>query len=365
MRLNLPEEWLQADWGQILWDTLSQETTLAAIRRSAGPLLELELVRGEIPGCETRLEGLTPRVYPWAALRQWHRQRLFFLLHLPEPWHRLLEGGKLVFGVDPGLLEQCRQGVVIWFRSKPGRELLHLCGIDPGLIEDQQQARRLIISRDLPLPAEELLLRLEHLPAASAEPSDAWPTDDLPGCLGEDFTRLPPLQGTSSPSRIQQTPRSRPPRSLEHELAEKVFVDGIPRFPEHYLYDHFRPELQTFRWTGPFELENAFFDYFRLCDAAGVCYEIAGEAIARGLWLASRTGLREAGFPIDPQLAEVILRRYLDDLKERHQVLAHLAHQRTTDPKTAERLVRRIWNHPDLPPWEAVEETDAIFSGNS
>ena len=148
------------------------------------------------------------------------------------------------------------------------------------------------------------------------------------------------------------------------QLAEEAFVDGIPRFPEQYLYDHYQPVLAKFEWAGPLELENAFFDRFRLCDTSGTCYEVSGEAVARGLWLASRSGPGETRFPVDPQIAESILHRYLGELKLRRQALVKLAHQSSADQKMAERLIKQVWRNSGLPAWEAVEEVDAFLSGN-
>jgi hypothetical protein len=284
-------------------------------------------------------------------------------MSLPEDWLGMLDEGKLTLEMDPALFDQFRRAIMLWFQSSPGRDLLQLCGLDLKVLSEQN-AGRVIISKGIPVPAEELLFCLEHrsddiggLQHVSAS------ADDLLQLLGAEFTEL------SSPKKFLQLDKTRPDhhvrstRALEHELAEEVFVDGIPLFPEHYLYDFYRPVLQRYCWTDPLQLESSFFDHFKLCDTSGTCYEITGEMIARGLWLTSRTGLSETEFPVDPQIAETILQRYLSDLRSRRQALIQLAHRRTTDQKTADRLVRRVWGQKGLPPWEAVEAADPLFSG--
>jgi hypothetical protein len=143
------------------------------------------------------------------------------------------------------------------------------------------------------------------------------------------------------------------------QLAEQILAaacrDGIPQFPEHYLYDHYRPELQQFHFTGELQHQGEFFGRHTLRDSAGQCLEIEGSETAQALLLAASLGSSAVALPTDRELTAAILARYCNDLRSLRQNLIRQAHLQSTDPTLADQLVEQLWKSLPVPAWNLLE----------
>lgn len=259
----------------------------------------------------------------------------------------------------------------VWFA-----ELLHLLGCVP---EDSriclQLPRSLVLDRTCrdvlgliadccaiqriePVANEQLLLELRRLSTTDRPTMDelrrwfaAAATDD--DAHSQLWARLFPGHEPHSPTPApppawRRSLRSRR-RHLDEEIVGEVFRDGIPRFPEHYLYDYFRPALDSFAVAPPIEIVARFFDRYHLRDAAGTSLTAESAPLALALLLA---GYRQDRFalPHDESLVAAIVARYRRDLFALHTSLRTTVYRHIGPGAKGERLIREIWNRFDLPP---------------
>jgi len=357
--LDLPVDWLTRPWGAPLWETLRSDFSPLRISLLPEERLQLQLRRSREPG-PVAISGREEETLPGEELLAAPREQLYFRLRFPAEWLALLEAGLLV-PPPAGIDEQQRQTLQLFFRSPPGRELTALAGL-PAPPTSEKQLFQLLEHR-VPVPPAERLLRLEGLLSAGPPSTMDADDDELLDWLGPEYRNLPPLASGvphAAARRGSEQPRSH--RDLPQRLAEEIFVDGIPRFPEHYLYDHYQPELISYRWQTPLRIDGAFFGQVRLSDGAGQSLEIPSESQARALLLIDRCGTEQVDLPADPLLTESILLRYLKDLQQLHGNLHRLACRQEADARAADRLVRKTWGRAPLPPWDEISAAATFFS---
>jgi hypothetical protein len=119
--------------------------------------------------------------------------------------------------------------------------------------------------------------------------------------------------GSKSRRRSSATPK---------EIASKVFEDGIPRFPEHYLMNLYRPELTEYTLHGVLEVTEEFFDKISLHTVEkDHTLEVSGKLIAEALILASYTDQEQVSLPDDELILAEIVQQYRSDLVRLHDNL--------------------------------------------
>lgn len=359
LELTLPGSWLTADWGGALWELLCSDFSLLEVSFADSGRLRLQLRRSLEP-IPARINGQVTSRLPRELWTSAPRQHLGIRLQLSEPWLELLDSGALIPPSDlPENLH--RQALQLFFQSRPGQELAGLAGITNCRGTDAELSR--LLALQVPVPNPDLLTRLEPLLPRQDQPLAPPDATELLDWLGAEFRDLPALQATGKPGlEASANGRQRNNRNLPQQLAEEVFVDGIPQFPEHYLYDHFRPELLDFHWQQPLQIDASFFGQIRLRDAAGETFEVAGEAFAHSLILIDRCGRHQVALPTEQQLTETILLRYLRDLQRLYERLHQLACRQELDARGVARLVRSVWGSQPLPPWEEIKAVAAFFS---
>jgi len=359
--LRVPAAWLSESWGEPIWTIISQEFTLYQLTLNAAAGTDLDLVRRGQPEIETALQGVETSQWAWADLSQQSRQTLLARLSFPNSWLNLLTAGILRSYPDTTLPGRYPLAVQYFYRQQPGRSLAELFGVDP-----EQEVAHLVaeIARlGIPAPAEERLERLESLlldDSSLGQISNGSFSEPL-SRLGAEFEQLPRLQDESG--RLADTGRrqKRISRDLANDLSSEIFIDGIPDFPGHYLYDYFRPQLDKYSWQGELVYGQTFFDLIVLQDSAGQKIEVAGERIAAGLWLTAQCGRNEIEYPVVPDICEKILERYLEDLQRLRLSLVRKVRERLAHPRQAENLIRKIWGQQELPPWDSIEKVMALF----
>jgi hypothetical protein len=217
--------------------------------------------------------------------------------------------------------------------------------------------RQEIPAAGLPVPEPAALTRLQQVFGNAGEPPPSGREIDreLALWLGSE----PALPVAPTPPRRRAAPQAQPDRTeLADQISEQVFVDGIPLFPDHYLFDYYRPQLMEYSFDGPLVQENQFFDTFELHDADGHSLHVEGAETARALLLASAnaSGKVRMSLPVDRQILAAMLERYLADLHELRQALLRETHRLVADPQAADKLVETIWSDRDLPRWPLVAE---------
>ncbi len=245
------------------------------------------------------------------------------------------------------------RGIFLFSRSSLGRILWQIVSggqpLPPSRILSKQ-----LLRQGIPLPAGEVLHHLQNFPwPTDREPQAAVLDQELAPWLGDEV--IIAAARTANPER--PIPLRRRPLPLD-ELAERirstVFVDGLPHFPEHYLFDLYRPELSEYWLYGPLTAGEEFFGRITLHAEDGESLTVEGSETARALLLASFSGRNAVALPADRRLTADLLDRYLADLHKLHLALVRQAHRQVVDARTADALVERIWNSLPLPPWPLI-----------
>jgi hypothetical protein len=357
--LESPRDWLTAASAEPLVRLVQEEFTLTRLALIAPARLKLELRKGYQPEQTTCFENaLTTRTLGWRELSEGHRSMLSLALFLDQPTFALLESGRLAIPSAEDWPTERLAEVFLFSRSSLGRRLWDIVsgGLPlPGLATLEEPLRRL----GLPLPGREVLDQLRHLGWRDGRP---LPSPSQLDEIVAHWLGTAAVADETAPKPPAPRPRLRPPSptaALVTEIANEVFVDGVPRFPEQYLYDHYRPPLTAYRFTPPLAVSGEFFGHFSLRDDAGERFEVAGADTARALLLAAAAGRREIALPTEPALARAILERYLADLRKLRQALVRKCHVRIAHAGTAARIIDKIWRDRGLPPWELCQDRAA------
>ncbi|TLM66833.1 MAG: hypothetical protein FDZ69_05725 [Deltaproteobacteria bacterium] len=172
---------------------------------------------------------------------------------------------------------------------------------------------------------------------------------------------LPPLPDSIGPAAVAglaaaepsraaavTRPRKTPP-ALTERIAAKVFRDGVPRFPDHYLRRQDLPPLRTYRLPGPLQVVSHFFDRVQLAGPDGTTIDSDNPADAEALILASRDGRTEVELPVDPAFTLRLVSAYREDLLRLWQGLLDECRRHHPAQRKAVALARRLWREHDLP----------------
>ena len=342
-----------------LADLIREQFTLTELQADATETILGLTKQSSGDGLVTVIGAAGRRQISWRQVQKEHWTWLALALELPEPLFALLIEGSLQVATETTWPAHREREVFLYARSSLGRRLWNLVSGGQPLPRREQMGES-FRRYGVPLPAPETLENLRLLPWQEGTPPPvqrvldrelaAWFDRDLP------LSDLPSPQ-RSSASPTQQARESRRDNStLSEEISRAVFVDGLPRFPEQYLYDHFRPELREYTFAGPLTCGEEFFGHVVLRDQKQTLLEVEGRETALALLLASYSGRTPVALPADRLLTAEILGRYRRDLGRLRQSLLRQAHARVADPRRAAALAERIWNGHPLPPWNLIDE---------
>ncbi len=344
--LNLPGGWLCGDFAAILLAPLRESYTLTALHHTGGTV-RLRLRRTPLSAAKTRLgDASGETLVPWESLMEAPLPLFALALAFPSLFAPLLQREPPAFQrADSAPWGRQQRSIVLFARTSLGRALWKICGAgEPPPSESDLEAKA--IRCGWPVPACETLDRL-----AAADTGTSARDAALAAALGLPHDFAAALAAPGSPA----SERAASPRSLARTIAATVFADGIPRFPEQYLYDHYRPQLQRFTFSSALQIEHDFFGEITLRDAEGHRITVQGQECARALELASSGGRTDVALPVDPHLTGAILERYLHDLRHLKQTLLRQTHLRAADARAADALAQRIWKSLPLPPWALID----------
>ncbi|KIH77040.1 hypothetical protein SAMN05660860_00477 [Geoalkalibacter ferrihydriticus] len=165
------------------------------------------------------------------------------------------------------------------------------------------------------------------------------------------------LEGRDDGAARSLAKRERSISEAEKErIVQRVFADGLPQFPEKYLYDQYRPELKEFAIHGALEIKSDFLGVWELADAAGHVVQVEGEETAKALVLASYSDGQAVRLPCDRHLTAAIVEKYLDELQRLRLELLRETHSRREKTQAARHWAKKIWESLPLPPWELIPE---------
>jgi hypothetical protein len=355
--IQIPSDWLVAAYGSRLQHFLAEECVLHFLSQDAAGRLQLRLTRAQDPEAVCTLLGPEgPRQLSWQRLAAGHRSFYRLALELPDELFRLLEEGRLQIPDAAGWPETSERTIFLYTRSALGSWLWALVSGGQSL-PTAQSLRTDSLRFGLPLPAAGIMKELQQLAGEEAE-------NLTQAVFDAELLRLLGVK-LSLPAHAARKTRPRPrthnngQRPTSEELAEqiiaKVFIDGLPRFPEQYLYAHFRPALHTYAFSGPLRIQDEFFGRVQLVDSLNNILEIDGREPARALQLASYDNRSSVGLPVDQELTAAICARYLSDLRGLRRELTRQCHMQIIEPRAADAMVEQIWQSLPLPPWPLVE----------
>ena len=354
--LELPKGWHHASGVEVLWAVLLERYQLAEVA-----MIET--------GGQSFFFTQCPQKSSFVKV---HRNDRIFELPL-EPVSMVMPGttqiwlmadesvvelfcSRKIGGVSPDWADETDPltwGVYIFLQTHLGKYLWHLCSNQTSLPEIDELTLA-VENYGLPLPEREVLadLCLIGLPATKTIPE--------PDLLEREFTNIfgtTPVFPESASHDIADGSKSRRRRtSAPKEIAAKVFEDGIPRFPEYYLMDLYRPEVTEYALHGVMEVSEEFFDKISLRTVAkDHTLEVSGKLIAEALILASYTDQERVSLPKDEFILAEIVQRYRSDLVRLHDNLMRACRRFEPHRQQAIKLAGRIWQQQNLPPEKAYK----------
>ncbi len=360
--LRLPAGWLNSGYGRVILGLLQQHFTVLALSEEDRETLNLRLSKSQRAGNLSILVGQDlQRNLEWEWLKSCHPVIFDLALHLPDPLFRLLQNGSLNFPCETGWQDKHSEAVFAFSRSTLGRALWHRLG-EGRPLPRRAVLKQQILRTGLPIPATRFLRRLQR--ALEKSPSETERNrvcdEELALWLGRDLPRqVAEIKAAWMPTPSPETDGEKP-ADPARIVTEEVFVDGLPRFPEHYLYDHYRLKLRDYSFTPPLTPANEFFGRITLNDKGQQTIEVDNPDLATALQLVAAAGHCSVSLPIDPGITAEIVRRYLTDLNNLRQKLSRCCHRCCADPAQAEYLTETLWSGQALPPWSTVVDLSGL-----
>lgn len=348
LQLMLAPQWAFDSGVKIFWRYLLKRHQLASCRVTDGGLTFLnfappgeeggpELMRREGPVRLERDIAVTqsPALLNFCLLC--HRE----ILELVQsgqlrPWHGLLEGD---------LFRQRTKEIFLFLHTSVGLHILqHLLNkTEPPSLGKMPEA---LVEASLLLPGEDILAAfaaLDWMPGQK-QPERSRLDRILRSCWG----KLPAVS-MATPDQSKHKIRNKDRHKLRLQIAESVFIDGIPRFPEDYLRQYYRPALQNFLIPGPLQPFDRFFGKFFLRTEDGAEIQADDEATARALLVTSRLGRETVQLPRDATIGEQILSKYLDDMEALWRTLVRECRRQVPVRAQALSMARSVWKEQRLP----------------
>jgi hypothetical protein len=344
--LTVPAELLYPVWSTPLLALLEGHYTFASISVQDN-LLHLSLSR------QTDSDKIVALASPLrevqisnSELHHFGAIRLALILRAPEELYRLIEEKRL----HPATDDNDHPGLERYHRSSLAEQLSQL-------LEEAATSGK--TARLIPLPATSIL---DSLAALDLDGLSASQQRDLIDTILEQRLDVALPSDLASPQSVAASQAAViNKKSIEDTIYHALEIAGIPTFPEHYLYDFFRPELRSFATAHPpWQIDSEFLGTFTLKDAGGHTCHADNDYQAYAVALA-RASLTALSLPTDSAICQQIVERYLLDLVRIHQLIWHECHAALPTTTTANRLGNKIWKTLQLPPYKLVEEAIARF----
>ncbi|NOY13164.1 MAG: hypothetical protein GXP51_05620, partial [Deltaproteobacteria bacterium] len=342
LQLTLPRAALQSSPAEAFWPLLQENYSVQQVTPLEDELISLQLIpatRQEVPTNVVLAEETRPLPYTTELLL--FRNQLLLALYLPAEIYRLLDD-KLLWTDKEPLDKQAGAGMQIYMQSSLWQLFEQILGP--------------------PLPAAE---------NATFEARGAWPRPDnlhlreinrASRAVGNEqqvdadrllatLLQIPAIDCLEVPEnkRKQTTPTRVSDKKLQQELVQQLLKEGIPTFPEQYLYFLEQPDMATYRLTPPLTVKRELLGEIELEDAAGQTLLVYGEELANALLLCSALGKTKVDLPLDRQQLALLQQHYWQDMSQLYKQLSSHCHSLLQNPKDAGKLTSKVWKKLKLP----------------
>ncbi len=351
LSLTLPQGWHSVPGILSLWSILTERYQLVEVSISGTGEQSLRFIRSEKNVTSVRVHrnnqqsevpcGISTSQKP-GTIQVWLKANEYILEFLCN--HAMTGVGSR----GPDWPESQTWGAFIFLQTRLGRHLWALCS-DQSALPEFNTVKEAILTFGMPMPNEIILSDLGLIGSADTL---TVPEKNL---LEREFTSIlgpiPDLPA-SAVDITSDAPRTRRRSNVQaNQIASKVFLDGLPRFPEHYLMHLYRPALTHYNLHGPIEIVEDFFDRISLKTIGQVhTLEVYGKVVAEALILASYAGEETVSLPEEESILEEIVLRYRTDLERLWDTLIRECRRFEPHRQAAIKLARRIWKQQGLPP---------------
>lgn len=354
--LRLPGGWLSSPYGRAILELIQKQFTLKRLCDEGAAGITLSICKTQSSeGLTTLCHQGTSRSLEWSWLNSQHPALLALALYLPEPLLQLLQNELLCLPSPQTGQAEFSEAIFVFSRSTLGQAFWQLLGSGRPL------PRRVLLHKEvlrsgLPLPPSRVLHQIQQ--AISEETSDLRRQRacerELHLWLASDLTTLTAGLPSAGEQPVFTKAEVCDSKELASVVSREVFVDGLPLFPDHYLYDYYRPELRNYSFTLPLSRGPEFFGRVELIDGHQQTLEVETPDTALALLLVAASGKTSIRLPIDSQIITAIVQRYLADLRDLRQALTRSCHRHCTDPEQAQALAETVWAGQTLPDWEFI-----------
>jgi hypothetical protein len=357
--LAAPGEWLTSEFGSPMRQIIREQFSLTRLSCLSEGFVRVGLIKAKLPDQQTEIltDRDDRREIPWRELNEGHHSLWVLALRLPDEIFALLEEGTLQCPDEKEISSFGEEGLFLFARSSLGRFMWKIISGGKPLPARKNLPPDLV-RYGLPLPSMQVLENLRLSLAGKGESVSQGQIDkELSLWLGSSPHLPQPCGEAARPRKPSKTAPQKTllESQLLNALASEVFVDGVPRFPEHYLYDYYRPPLHEYAFQPPLIVGEEFLGCYSLKDREGNVFEIEGKETARALLLLSHLGVSSVALPADRGIMAEILDRYLADLHKLRRDLLRRSHLQVTESRTAERIARKVWESLPLPAWERID----------
>jgi hypothetical protein len=344
LSLTLPHGWHRVPGILNLWAILAERYQLAEIADSDSGVQALRFAQAarEATCVRVHRDNLTIDI-PTELLAEHKPGTMQIWLKASEQVIELLRDQKMTV-ITPHMTDEPEAltwGLFLFLRTRLGKYLWRLCS-DQSALPELNATLDAVLALGIPVPNENTLSDLSLI--GSPDPLSI-PTAEV---LEREFTNIfgpVPVLPEGSVHIVPESPKVRRKSSASAEkIAGKVFLDGIPRFPEHYLMHIYRPSLIHYDLCGPLEIAEQFFERISL-QTIGKDHiiEVSGKTVAEALRLAS--------YGRDTKVS--LVRHYRSDLVRLWDNLVRECRRVEPHRQAAIKLARKIWRQQGLPPESA------------
>ena len=281
-------------------------------------------------------------------------RELFYTLELPTELYELYQAQQLQVLTDDLAPRIELALLTLYARSSLGQYLqkIRINNLRPNADSDILTAG--ILSGWL-VPAPELAHALYQ------QAVNETTTAGIDRCLSKTLhltSRFSPdnAEFTASEGSQPEGTAARIERKLPRELLKQLETEGIPSFPQTYLYRYATGRLKLYRFTPPLHVKQELLGEYQLVDAKGQILNVSGVETQEALLLASSLGLETIEIPEDRRQTAAILENYRADLHSLKDKVERLCYSHTRQPAAAQRLAKKIWQQLPLPPRKQLSD---------